>query len=150
MSVPNRESKFPDLDMACFGLREASVDRRRGTLWARPDADAGSIMDWFGEVAPHLDPDDVDGLVEYGKGRTEHVIAANWKIVVENYIDGCHLGHLHSGALATPSAPDRTRVVTRTKVAAASSWAFTRQSIRPPVSGPGEPAASTAATPPTR
>ena len=199
-SVPNREKEFPDLDMTCFGLRKASVDRWRGMLWVHPDEHAGSIMDWFGEVEPHLGPHDVDSLVESPKSRTEHEIAANWKIVVENYIDGYHLGHLHSGTLAmydhsrirsgfvgphfafweplapeyaehleqnvpyplviptdrlgawvpmlfpgiglaetesswsvfhvTPLAPDRTRVVTRSKVADASSWAFMWQSIR--------------------
>ena len=39
-------------------------------------------------------------LTEYTQGRTEHAIRANWKIVVENYIDGDHLAHLHSGMLA--------------------------------------------------
>ena len=31
--------------------------------------------------------------------RFEREIAANWKIVVENYIDGYHLAHLHSDTL---------------------------------------------------
>ena len=200
ISVPNREQEFPDLDMSCLGLRKASVDRWRGMLWVHPDEHAGSIMGWFGEVEPHLGPHDVDRLVESPQSRTEHEIVANWKIVVENYIDGYHLGHLHSGTLAmydhsriesgfvgphfafweplapeyaenldqnapyplvippgrlgawvpmlfpgiglaetesswsvfhvTPLAPDRTRVVTRSRVADVSSWAFTWQSIR--------------------
>ena len=200
ISVPNREREFPDLDMACLGLRKASVDRWRGMLWVHPEEDAGSIMDWFGEVEPRLGPHDVDGLVEPRKARVEYEVAANWKIVVENYIDGYHLAHLHSGTLAmydhsriesgfvgphfafweplsaeylrnlernapyplvvpadrvgawvpmlfpgiglaetesswsvfhvTPLAPDRTRVVIRSKVAAVSSGAFLWQSIR--------------------
>ena len=169
-------------------------------LWVHPDENAGSIMEWFGAVEPYLGPHNVDALVEYEDGRTEHVIAANWKIVVENYIDGYHLAHLHSGTLAmydhariesgfvgphfafyeplapdyaedvaknapyplvvpadqagawvpmlfpgigltetesswtlfhvTPLAPDRTRVVTRSRVANASAWAFARQEAR--------------------
>ena len=161
---------------------------------------AGSIMEWFGEVEPHLGPHKVEELIEYPEGRTEHIIAANWKIVVENYIDGYHLAHLHSGTLAmydhsrirsgfvgphfafwepltadyarniernapyplvippeqagawvpmlfpgiglaenesewtlfhvTPLAPDRTRVVTRSRVANAPMRAFARQGIR--------------------
>ncbi len=200
ISVPSREREFGDLDMACLGLKKASVDLWRGMLWVHPDEQAGSIMDWFGQVEPHLGPHDVDRLVEYEKGRTEYEVAANWKIVVENYIDGYHLGHLHSGTLAmydhsrieagfvgphfafyeplapeyaenaeknapyplivppdrlgawvpmlfpgiglvetesswtvfhvTPLAPGRTRVLNRTKVADASSWAFMRQSVR--------------------
>ena len=200
ISVPNQEREFPDLDMTCLGLKRASVDRWRGMLWVHPDANAGSIMDWFGEVEPHLGPHKVDDLEEYKDGRTEHEIAANWKIVVENYIDGYHLAHLHSGTLAmydhariesgfvgphfafweplapeyaedlennaptplvipaeqagawvpmlfpgiglgetesswsvfhvTPLAPDRTRVVTRTRVADTSLWEFVWQSFR--------------------
>ena len=38
-------------------------------------------------------------MVEYAEGRTDHVIEANWKIVVENYIDVYHLSHLHSETL---------------------------------------------------
>ena len=200
ISVPNKEREFPDMDLNCIGLKKASVDRWRGMLWVHPDENAGSIMEWFGEVEPYLGPHNVDALVEYEDGRTEHVIAANWKIVVENYIDGYHLAHLHSGTLAmydhariesgfvgphfafyeplapdyaedvaknapyplvvpadqagawvpmlfpgigltetesswtlfhvTPLAPDRTRVVTRSRVANASAWAFARQEAR--------------------
>ncbi len=200
VSVPDRERQFPGVDLDCVSLKKASVDLWRGMLWVHPDENAGSIMDWFGEVEPHLGPHEVDELPEYAKGRTEHTIAANWKIVVENYIDGYHLAHLHSGTLGmydhsriesgfigphfafweplapdyaenveknspyplvipadqagawvpmlfpgiglaetestwslfhvNPISPDRTRVVIRTRVAAASSWAFTRQAAR--------------------
>ncbi len=51
-------------------------------------------------VEPHLGPHRVDELVEYPEARTSTDIAANWKIVVENYIDGYHLAHLHAGTLA--------------------------------------------------
>ncbi len=200
ISVPNREQEFPDLDLGCIALKAASVDLWRGMLWVHPEANAGSIMRWFGDVESHLGPHDVDQLVEYPQGRTEHTIAANWKIVVENYIDGYHLAHLHSGTLAmydhsriasgfvgphfafweplapeyakrieqnapyplvipaeqagawvpmlfpgiglaetesswslfhvTPLAPDRTRVVTRTRTANASIWAYMHQAVR--------------------
>ncbi|MDE0370150.1 MAG: aromatic ring-hydroxylating dioxygenase subunit alpha [bacterium] len=99
VSVPDRERQFPGVDLDCVSLKKASVDLWRGMLWVHPDENAGSIMDWFGEVEPHLGPHEVDELAEYPKGRTEHTIEANWKIVVENYIDGYHLAHLHSGTL---------------------------------------------------
>ena len=200
LSVPDRRNQFPDLDMASLGLKRASAARWRGMLWVHPDEDADPVEAWFGGVEPHLGPHSVDELVEYEKGRTEYDIAANWKIVVENYIDGYHLAHLHSGTLSmydhrriesgfagphfhfreplsaeyaadveknaalplvipaeqagawvpmlfpgiglaenedswsvfhlTPLAPDRTRVVVRTKIADASLLAFASQSIR--------------------
>ena len=100
ISVPDKEREFPDLDMSCHGLKKASVDLWRGLLWVHPDEHAGSIMDWFGEVEPYLGPHRVEELPEYADARTEYEIKANWKIVVENYIDVYHLAHLHSGTLA--------------------------------------------------
>ena len=100
ISVPNKEREFPGLDMSCHGLKKASVDLWRGMLWVHPQPDAGSIMEWFGEIEPRLGPHQVDQLPEYAEARTTYEIKANWKIVVENYIDVYHLAHLHSGTLA--------------------------------------------------
>lgn len=99
-SVPDKERQFPGMDLDGIALKGASVDRWRGMIWVHPDENAGSIMDWFGQIEPRLGPHKVDELPEYVEGRTEYVISANWKIVVENYIDGYHLSHLHSGTLA--------------------------------------------------
>ncbi len=100
VAVPEEREEFQGIDKSCLGLKKASVDLWRGMLWVHPDPDAGSIVKWFGEVEPHLGPHDVDALVEYPDGRTSYQIKANWKIVVENYIDVYHLAHLHSGTLA--------------------------------------------------
>lgn len=88
------------MDKDCYGLKTASVDVWRGMLFVHPDPNAGTIMDWFGEVEPHLGPHDVRALIEYPNTRNTYEIKANWKIVVENYIDVYHLSHLHSGTLA--------------------------------------------------
>ena len=100
LSVPDEQQEFGHVDKACYGLKTASVDIWRGMLFVHPDPNAGSIMDWFGEVEPHLGPHDVSALVEYPQARNTYEIKANWKIVVENYIDVYHLSHLHSGTLA--------------------------------------------------
>jgi Rieske 2Fe-2S family protein len=100
LAVPDRRNQFPDLDMASLGLKKASVASWRGMLWVHPDENADSVEKWFSGVEPHLGPHKVEELVEYKKGRAEYDIAANWKIVVENYIDGYHLAHLHSGTLS--------------------------------------------------
>ena len=100
ISVPAKEREFPDIDLSNITLKRASTDLWRGMLWVHPDENAGSIMQWFGEVEPFLGPHKVEELVEYKEGRSEYDVRANWKIVVENYIDGYHLAHLHSGTLA--------------------------------------------------
>lgn len=201
ISVPDEETEFPQgLDKTCLGLKPASVDVWRGMVFVHPDAEADSILSWFGEVEPHLGPHNPDELVEFPDARQSYDIKANWKIVVENFIDVYHLSHLHAGTLhmydhakaeyghigphfafweppspdfaenqeaklpspriipeefngawvpmlfpgiglaqsetdwstftVTPLAPDLTRVENRTKVANASAWAFSKQSLR--------------------
>ena len=99
ISVPNAETEFPDLDTSCLALHPASVDLWRGMLWVHPNPNAGSIMGWFGEVEPLLGPHQVDNLIEYPEASASTEIKANWKIVVENYIDVYHLSHLHANTL---------------------------------------------------
>ncbi|WP_282610445.1 aromatic ring-hydroxylating dioxygenase subunit alpha [Pelagibius sp. Alg239-R121] len=100
VSVPEEAEEFTGLNKNCLGLKPASVDLWRGMLFVHPEPDPGSIMEWFGKVEPHLGPHKVEELVEYPQAATSHDIKANWKIVVENYIDVYHLSHLHSGTLA--------------------------------------------------
>ncbi|WP_459211436.1 aromatic ring-hydroxylating oxygenase subunit alpha [Aquimarina rhabdastrellae] len=107
ISIPKKEEEFPqlkgELHQCDLNLHEASVDIFKGMLFVHPDKDAPSIMEYFGEVEPYLGPHIVEELVEYSESETEPVYAkeinANWKIIVENYIDHYHLAHLHEGTL---------------------------------------------------
>jgi Rieske 2Fe-2S family protein len=100
ISVPDEEPEFPALDKSCLSLKAASVATWRGMLFVHPDPNVGPIADWFGEIEPRLGPHKVDELVEYPDAASSKEVKANWKIVVENYIDVYHLAHLHSGTLA--------------------------------------------------
>lgn len=99
VSVPDEKREFEGIDKSCLGLKPAAVDLWRGMIFIHPDPDAGSITEWVGDLEPKLGPHAVDRLPEYKDGRTSYEIKANWKIVVENYIDVYHLSHLHSGTL---------------------------------------------------
>lgn len=98
-SIPNRSEEFPDVDMSKLCLHRASVETWRGMFFVHPEPDADPLGEWFSGVEEYLGPHQPDLLVEYVEGRTRHEINANWKIVVENYIDGYHLAHLHSETL---------------------------------------------------
>lgn len=100
VSVPDEEREFPGLDKSCLGLKPCSVDLWRGMLFVHPNPNAGSILEWFGGLDPYLAPYDPCELYEAPDSKISEEIEANWKIVVENYIDGYHLAHLHSGTLA--------------------------------------------------
>ncbi|RMH48615.1 MAG: aromatic ring-hydroxylating dioxygenase subunit alpha [Gammaproteobacteria bacterium] len=100
LTVPNERREFPDLDKSCLGLKPASVGVWRGMIWVHPEPNAISLSEWFGPVESDLGPHQVEYLVEYPEAATTTDIHANWKIVVENYIDVYHLSHLHSGTLS--------------------------------------------------
>jgi len=99
ISVPEKAKEFPELDLKQVCLHRASVATWRGMLWVHPKSDAPTIEEWFAGCVPHLGPHDPTRLIEYPDTQTTHVIKANWKIVVENYIDVYHLSHLHSQTL---------------------------------------------------
>ncbi|WP_231703944.1 aromatic ring-hydroxylating oxygenase subunit alpha [Cochlodiniinecator piscidefendens] len=99
ISVPEEDREFNGIDKSCLGLKPASVDIWKSMLFVHPDPDVGSIMDWFGEIDDQIGPHIPEDLPEYEEGQSSYEIKANWKIVVENYIDVYHLAHLHSGTL---------------------------------------------------
>lgn len=99
ISVPKMATEFANLDKSCLGLKRASVDIWRGMLWVHPDENPEAVSQWFGEIAPQLGAHQPDKLVEATESRVIEDIRANWKIVVENYIDHYHLAQLHSGTL---------------------------------------------------
>ncbi|SEE59436.1 Rieske 2Fe-2S family protein [Tenacibaculum sp. MAR_2010_89] len=108
ISVPKKEEEFPylcskKLHECDLNLHEASVDIFKGMLFVHPEKNAQNILEFFGEVTPYLGPHIPEELVEYqekeGEAFYTKEIHANWKIIVENYIDHYHLAHLHEGTL---------------------------------------------------
>ncbi len=99
ISVPEEHEEFGKVDKSCLGLKPAKVDIWKSMIFVHPDPDAPSIAEWFGPVEAHIGPHVPEELVEYEELNTSYEIKANWKIVVENYIDVYHLSHLHSNTL---------------------------------------------------
>ncbi|WP_240138182.1 aromatic ring-hydroxylating oxygenase subunit alpha [Streptomyces sp. MUM 178J] len=102
IAVPNAEREYPSgIDKSQLGLKAASVDIWRGMLFVHPDPPerSPSLAEWFGAVDPHLGPVQPAELTEIPAQRTSMEVKANWKILVENYVDVYHLSHLHSATL---------------------------------------------------
>lgn len=99
IGVPQQKQEFPELDKAKLGLHKASVATWLGMIWVHPEPDAPSLFDWLQDAQHHIGAHRADELREYSEARTDDTIKANWKIVVENYIDGYHLSYLHSETL---------------------------------------------------
>ncbi len=98
-SVPKKVREFKNLDKKHFGLTKASVALWHGMLWVHPEPNPTSIAQWFADIEPHMGPHQVDKLIEAPDELVIKDIHANWKIIVENYIDHYHLAQLHVGTL---------------------------------------------------
>lgn len=98
-SLPKKNTEFTQLDKKCFGLKPASVSLWKGMLWVHPEQNPTPLAQWFGDMAYHLGPHQIDLLVESTENVVIEDVQANWKIIVENYIDHYHLAQLHAGTL---------------------------------------------------
>ena len=99
ISVPEKEKEFPNMDMGKMCLHKASVGVWRGMIWVHPVAGKNDLKAYLDPVLPYLGPHNPERLIEYPDTSSEDIIQANWKIVVENYMDVYHLSHLHSTTL---------------------------------------------------
>lgn len=98
-NIPSRATEFADVNMESMCLHKASVETWKGMIFVHPEPNTAPLSDWLQGVGDHIGPHRPEELVEYTDGQTRTEINANWKIVVENYIDGYHLAHLHSDTL---------------------------------------------------
>lgn len=98
-SLPKKNTEFKTLNKKCFGLTKASVVLWHGMLWVHPESNPMPISQWFKDIEPHMGPHNVDSLVEAPEEMVVKDIQANWKVIVENYIDHYHLAQLHVGTL---------------------------------------------------
>ncbi|MFP6742703.1 MAG: aromatic ring-hydroxylating dioxygenase subunit alpha [Alphaproteobacteria bacterium] len=96
-SVPQEKDQFPGLDKKCLGLHPAKPAVWKNLVFVHPDPDAEPLDDWFAGVAETLGPHQPENLVEMS--RAKYRFRANWKIVIENFIDGYHFAYLHPVSL---------------------------------------------------
>ncbi|HEV3312945.1 MAG TPA: aromatic ring-hydroxylating dioxygenase subunit alpha [Chloroflexota bacterium] len=87
----------PGFDLGSFTLVRASVDQWGPFVFVNPDPTPQPLHDVLREL-PHLV--DATGLrldAIRRKHRQEYVIAANWKVVVDNYLECYHCPVAHPG-----------------------------------------------------
>jgi p-cumate 2,3-dioxygenase alpha subunit len=96
--VPGRDA-YPDgLDFADLALRPAArTENYRGFVFASYDPDISDLETYLAGAREYLDLviDSADGKMEIVKGTNEYCIAANWKLLAENSIDGYHAVSTH-------------------------------------------------------
>ena len=97
LRVPQEKKQFPGLDKSCLGLRPAKLATWRNIVFVHPDPEAESLRTWLADFPETVGPHEPENLVEAAHIR--YRVKANWKIIVENFIDGYHFFYLHPNSL---------------------------------------------------
>ncbi len=86
-----------DFDIASIHLPQLVVKIWQGLVFATVDEALAPAFDAFVEgIDAHLGPD--RGFERYGgHHRASYDIACNWKVYVDNYLEGYHVPHVHPG-----------------------------------------------------
>ena len=102
-----RSEREPGFDRSEWPLLPASVDTWGPFLFVNPDPDTIPLAEHLGELPEIMARDiDLDGLVFHS--RVEFGSNANWKIVVENFLECYHCATAHpSFSDAVDVHPDR-------------------------------------------
>ena len=100
-AVPLRAQCFADLDTRNYPLLPAALGELGGLVFVHPDPGA-DFVGWQGSVEGVVWPHRFDRM-SAGPEIT-YEIQCNWKVFVENAIDGYHLAYLHRRTLGGPRA----------------------------------------------
>jgi carnitine monooxygenase subunit len=102
-----RSEREPGFDAADWSLRPASVGTWGPFLFVNPDPEAVPLAEQLGELPAILARDiDVDALAFHS--RVHFGSQANWKVVVENFLECYHCPTAHPGFSAeVETHPDR-------------------------------------------
>src|SRR6201995_2664390 len=98
VGVPGRDAYGDDLDMASLGLAKAArAESYRGFVFASFDPGVPDLTDYLAGAREYLDLviDEADCNLQIISGTQEYGMQANWKLLVENSIDGYHASSTH-------------------------------------------------------
>ncbi|GAB5481835.1 MAG: hypothetical protein Pars92KO_15920 [Parasphingorhabdus sp.] len=102
--APNMSSCFPDMDRSKMGLKPASVGVFQDMIFVHPDPQA-DFESWIAPIADKAWPHDLSASDLRESKSLTYDMKCNWKVFVENAIDGYHLAYLHENTLGGPT-PD--------------------------------------------
>ena len=96
--VPDRDAYAGGLNFDELGLKRVNrVECYRGFVFASFDPDIVDLLTYLADAKDYLDLviDGCGGSVEIVRGTNQYSFTANWKLLVENSIDGYHAESTH-------------------------------------------------------
>jgi choline monooxygenase len=121
-----------DFDPGAMRLPEFRVDTWGPLVWVALDEGVPPLDEWLGAITPRMGNYRLDEL-EYVGGRRWY-IPSNWKLYVDNYMEGYHIPFIHPG-LNQALSPD----VYTYKL---GTWSNEQYGAEPHPRGPGSRVAS--------
>jgi choline monooxygenase len=88
---------FGDIDKSALGLLPARVEEMCGLVFVNLDLGATPLADRLGDLPERLDRYRIPSLVPFSTVDGEQPV--NWKIVIDNYLEGYHVPIAHPGLM---------------------------------------------------
>jgi len=92
-----RSEQEPDFDASELGLIPLRVETWGPLVFVNPDPEAAPLGDVLGPVPELLAQGGIDPVELSFRQRVEYDVAANWKVVIENYLECYHCPTAHPG-----------------------------------------------------
>jgi choline monooxygenase len=97
IGVPEGRAFGDKLDKSALGLMPARVEQMCGLLFVNLDAHAPSLAEYVGDLPERLAPYRIEQLEHFSPYSGEQ--PANWKVIVDNYLEGYHVPIAHPGLM---------------------------------------------------
>ena len=99
--APQMKNCFPDLDRAALSLKPASIGSLGQLVFVNPDPNA-DFESFSQPLKDNIWPHDLAASDVTEVPPLNYRLKCNWKVFVENAIDGYHLAYLHENTLGGP------------------------------------------------
>lgn len=88
-------SEACDFDISAIRLTEARVHEWQGLVFVALDHETPSFEAVYGGIAERIAPVDLSAMAFHS--RVEYEVGCNWKVYIDNFLEGYHLPHVHPG-----------------------------------------------------